>query len=163
MANYLNEIDSDFPEDIKFKLGNIIKISIPSTRTPLFSYDYIILDDSKFSFSNPEICKIEFEHYFRKAKQYSKMKISDLCNYYANDGIIRINDKCPDPLKTLLEKVSNQKLRKDQLPPMGHFHLYSKKECPSGICPLVHFFVGPLSTFYILCYDREHHLIKYLT
>lgn len=158
MIDYFNEIDNNFP-DFKFQLGNQINFLTVSDRTPLFAYDYLIIDpEYKYSFIQKEFIKEEYELYFKRLKEYSQTKINNLMNECNRKDNFCINEKLNSKIYNILRKASKKYIhwKPEMSPSVGHFHLYDKFDCPENRCPVIHFFVGPVGTFYILCFDPFH-------
>ncbi|MBV8252602.1 MAG: hypothetical protein JO154_08340 [Chitinophaga sp.] len=61
-------------------------------------------------------------------------------------------------MSEILRKIlGSEKLQLEDLPTVGQFHLYTPND-GSRKAPRIHFFIGPLTVFYILLYDPYHEI-----
>ena len=162
MDNFFRSIIEDINEEElshKYKVGqfdpNLIKIS--TDQTPFFAYDFLNFDIADFSFHHPDFLHGDYKIYFSKVKKISKIPMNDLINNYRHSEHFHINPPNQKMRELLMEIFGKSRLRPNETPDVGQFHLYTSND-GSGKAPRIHFFVGPLAVFYIILYDPYHQI-----
>jgi hypothetical protein len=165
MLENISEEIIDFIEnegrDIKFKIGDDI-LPIIDNSAPYISYDYLLVDDSEYSFHSIEFQRINSEIYPHKTDyQIYFDKVKSLCCSNLNSALNDTdNFKMVGTSKNinaiLLDKlnIDISKLHSSQIPQFGEIRLYTNKNKDGA--PRVFFFIGSLNIIYILFYDKGH-------
>lgn len=172
MLENISEEIIDFIEnegrDIKFKIGDDI-LPIIDNSAPYISYDYLLVDDSEYSFHsekfqiiNSEIYpnKTDYQIYFDKVKSLCSSSLDSALNDTDNFKMIGISKE----IKAILlgsYAIDISKLHSSQIPQFGEIRLYTNRKKDGA--PRVFFFIGSLNIIYILFYDSGHTIFNATT
>ncbi len=156
------DYDDEF-QDLKFKFGQKISNSINKhySRTPLFSYDYVDLNETAYNFSQDCFDNTDAKKYFEKVKEFSKLAIDDIIDESSYKKHFHIYSTPKHKQRELLNKIHKKQLRDEQLPPIGQFALYTNENASRETkikSPRIYFMVGDYGIFYILFYDPYHEI-----
>ncbi|MBS0029471.1 hypothetical protein ACTJJ0_15750 [Chitinophaga sp. 22321] len=162
MDDFFRSIIEDINEEelsLKFKVGQfdpqLIKIS--TDQTPFFAYDYLNFKIEEFSFHHLDFLHEDYKIYFSQVKKISKIPLNDLINYHKHSEHFHISPPNSRMRELLKEIFNKSRLRPEETPDVGQFHLYTPND-GSNKAPRIHFFVGPLAVFYIILYDPYHQI-----
>lgn len=162
---YLKETIDSEGKDLKFKIGDTL-FSITENQTPTISYDYLITDNSIYSFLNPEFTRVncelhpsksDYQIYFEKVKSLCKKDLFEALNDTENFKLISLNNELKEILKHHLSFDINR-MSSSQIPQFGEIRLYTNKQKEGA--PRVFFFVGSWNIIYILFYDSRHSIFS---
>ena len=161
MLENISEEIADFIEnegrDIKFKIGDDI-LPIIDNSAPYISYDYLLVDDSKYSFHNANFQtinselypnKTDYQIYFDKVKNLCSSNLNSALNDTENFKMIGISKEIKEILLNSY-KIDVSKLYSSQIPQFGEIRLYTNRK--KNGAPRVFFFIGSLNIIYnLLC------------
>jgi hypothetical protein len=151
--------------DIKFKIGDVI-LPIINNSTPYISYDYLLVDNSEYSFhskvfqqvnSEKHKDKTDYQIYFDKVKNLCSSDLNFALNDTDNFKLVGV----PKEIKKVFLNNYNidiDKLHGSQTPQFGEIRLYNNRN--KNGAPRVFFFVGRLNVNYILFYDSGHKIFN---
>jgi hypothetical protein len=166
-TNYQDDDDYVPPHD-KYIFGESIDPKRYSrdndSRTPLISYDYIVLDENlPHSFHQECIDKVDVLKYFQILKQLSSTIISSVI--YESDKDLHFHiyqpNKINKKLKALISEISGSALSPETTPSVGQFALYTSEERASRELNIKSpriYFILINATYYILFYDPFHEI-----
>lgn len=160
MIDYFNEIQENLEYDeydLKWRGGSLKGFRIPKNLTPLFAYDYLKVDKEKFSFLHEDVSLDDYKLYFQQVKKLASITIDDLIENYKRSDHFHINAPNHKMIELMQECTSIKYFSPEQLPSVGQFHLYTNSILGEK-SPRIHFFLGPLGVFYILCFDVFHEI-----
>lgn len=149
--------------DLKYKFHDELTIPNPNS-TISISYDYLLIDDSEYSFSNPEFNKVSSEKYpnmsdahiyFSTIKEICNSKFSKVIDDHSFFKTINPNKK----LKELANFIFSKKLVADQMPQFFEIRLYTNTNTIEK-APRIFGFIGHANIFYILFYDPFHQVFN---
>ncbi len=156
-----------FPEtDIpikKYHFGDKIINGQISNFPIFFSYDYIDIKQTDFSFSQKCLNNFDIIKYFKKVKDISNKTLNELIDDSDFKEHFHIYNNPRGKLLSLIKIISGKKHIKDEeLPSIGQFALYTHPKGSSrskGIkSPRIFFIVGHSSILYIILYDPYHEI-----
>lgn len=160
MSSFDIRVDADEDEDFdpKFNFSADSRLKYRLKQSPLFAYDYLNLDKiPNYSFHHADFDKEDYKKYFSQVKKFSQIKLGELMDDYKRSDHFALSSSPNKTENDLLNSILGRKLKPEQCPPIGHFHLYTPKELAEGQkAPRIHFFLGRFGIFYILFYDPFH-------
>ncbi|WP_027380523.1 hypothetical protein [Chryseobacterium daeguense] len=158
LLDEINERLEEQNRDFKYKLEDKL-IPINFNCTLSVCYDYILLDDSEYSFLNPEFNKITSEAYsgmsdahiyFLKLQKLCISRFEDLSNDTLHFKTVTFNKK----IKEITKSIFSKNLSPEQIPSFIEIKLYTNKN--SNKAPRIFGFIGHTNMLYILFYDPFH-------
>lgn len=169
------ELD-DFFDDLKFMvedegvslnftLGDKT-FSIVNDMSPTLSYEFLITDNSDYSFLNPDFqkqncekdtTKSDYQIYFDKVKLFCSKGLNESISDTDNFKTINANAKIKSILKEHLN-IDYDNLDSSSRPQFGEIRLYTNRLKEGA--PRVFFFVGTMNRIYILFYDSGHSIFN---
>ncbi|OCB69770.1 hypothetical protein [Flavobacterium crassostreae] len=170
MLNELQQQIKDLTEfdeiDLKVKHGDEI-FPIIEKSTLFISYDYLLNDDSEYSFLNEEFYqknsefhnnRTDYQIYFEKVKTICSTKFNTVSKDTFNFKVVSLNKNLKEILKSVYD-VSG--LKAEQTPTFIEIILYTNKK--SNRAPRVFGFIGNANVIYILFYDPFHKIFDATT
>lgn len=162
-----NYTDIDDEGDLKYKFDGKYDVTLKDigSKRPLFSYDFIFMDDSEYSVRQECFDNTDIQSYFNKLKNISSVTLNDLIdksNYKDHfHAINNPNNKLKDIIKRALGKSN---LTQEEMPIIAQLALYTNKELAcrtKGIkSPRIFFMIGPHAVFYLIGYDPFHEVFN---
>lgn len=130
---------------------------------PVFSYKYLCLDGT-YGFKHNEFLHKEWRKYFDLVKEFSNCSLEDLVESQNNNLHFRLQHSYNQE-HAELEKLIGYSLKKDELPILGHFALYTTPADPKNLVkkiksPRIFFLLGKNSVLHILFFDPFHEIHK---
>lgn len=167
MLDDLQEQISDFvadeQRDLKFKAGDKV-LSVLEDASLFISYDYLLSDDSKYSFLNDEFHNklseefpnlSDYQIYFNKLKSICSLSYSAAEQDSLNFKTVSLNKN----LKEILYKIYDKdNLRPEEIPSIIELRLYTNKN--SDRAPRIFGFLGHANVIYIFAYDPFHDIFN---
>lgn len=167
MLDELQKQIKDFTEfeerDLKVKPGD--KIYPIIEKSSLFiSYDFLLNDDSEYSFLNEEFYqkhsefhnnRTDYQIYFEKVKNICCSEFNKISQDTLNFKIISLNKNLKDVIKNTYD-VS--RFTPEQIPPFIEIILYTNKK--TNRAPRIFGFIGNANVVYILFYDPFHKIFN---
>lgn len=130
---------------------------------PLFSYEYIDLNKTDYSFSQTHFHDNDIVEYFTKVKLFSTMTIDEMIHGAKHhEHLHLIEPPFPPKLKYLIRQIAGRTdIDDEHMPPIGQFGLYTSKNGlanrSKGIkSPRIFFFIGDNAVIHVLLYDPFH-------
>lgn len=156
--------EEDFDDKFKFgdKINNFDLVE-GFRKTPLIAYNYIDLGSTDYNFKQEVFDNYDICAYFETLKTFSNLSINELTEVKCNSDHFRIDNSIKSNLRNLLLQISGKSnFVPEQIPPIGHFALYTSREGASRRSkvksPRIYFMIGPKGIFYILFYDPYHEI-----
>jgi hypothetical protein len=155
---FFDEIDAEPPELNDFSFGKQ-----PTKHYPMFSYAFIKVDNSTYSFLNAKCELKDYQRYFKAVQKVSSETIEEWINKPHNKSHkfkLETSSKNHTILQLLKEISGKKDLNTiEDIPNIGHFHL-SAKENATEKPTVVHFILGARGQFFIIAFDLFHEIHK---
>ena len=156
--SYFDEIDEQTPN-----LGDFT-FNLPTSNPyyPVFSYAFIKVDDSSYSFLNAKCELKDYQRYFIAVQKISNETIEEwIQKPHGKNYNFKLEPSTTNyKLLQLLKDISGKsKLDTEDIPNIGHFHL-SVRENDKEKPTVIHFILGTRGQFFIIAFDLFHDIHK---
>jgi hypothetical protein len=149
--------DYDRELDRRFIVGESSYTIVHDESYPTFSYSYLNIGKiPEYCFYHDDFLQEDYKNYFKTVRTFSNMTLGDIIRDKHKYKFSLNYSPSGDDLEHILSIAGVSNLDKEEIPPVGHFHLnFEPKE--AGIKRrVIHFFLGNNCVFHIMLYDPNH-------